>query len=635
MIFLSSRRRKFAPFPRETRASVNVVEKSPLRAVLIVCHDSRMYLRRNRKFQHDEPYDYWTLVRTIRTARGPRQQIVAHLGKLDDKEQRIARSWADLDALLEGREPGRQGELGVEGSKEEAALWKRVNVRGVRVERARQFGRVYLGLALWRRLGLHTLLREAIPQGREWVEWEQVTCILALGRFCAQGSELAMAQRWYESTALEDLLGVSPAAINDARLYRGLDQLHERKDDLCRHLQQRWQNWFGVGFEFLLYDVTSTFFEGQAALNAKAQRGYSRDNRPDCKQVCIGLVVTSEGLPVGYEVFAGNRTDVTTLEEVVGMMENKYGKPKRIWVVDRGIVSEQNLAFLRERGAHYLVGTPKSELKRHEEKLLEQTDWSKVREGVEVKLIDTPHGQERFVLCRSRDRAEKEKAMLQRQIDRLRQALEKLDTGLRKRPRQDVMGVERRIGRWLGRNPAAERLFEVSVIHDEQGRAAGITIRERPDRLDWARLAQGAYMLRTNHSETDPVKLWQWYIQLTQAEAAFRSVKSDLAMRPVFHQKAQRVESHILVCFLALAMWRTLEQWMSRQGLGSCARALLLQLDELRCVDVILPVAEGPELRLRMVVKPEKPLAFLLAKLGLHLPKGSKKVANVVEKNTP
>jgi hypothetical protein len=218
-------------------------------------------------------------------------------------------------------------------------------------------------------------------------------------------------------------------------------------------------------------------------------------------------------------------------------------------------------------------------------------------------------------------------------VERLRKALEKLDASLRKRPRQDRMSVERRIGRWVGRNAAAERLFSITVQEDELGRAAGVKIDERPDRVDWASLAQGSYMLRTNHPETDPVKLWRWYIQLTQAEAAFRSAKSDLAMRPVYHQIAYRVESHILVCFLALALWRTLEQWMQAKGLGSCARQLLLELDKLHSVDVLLPVAQGPELRLRMVVKPEKPLAFLLAKLGLSLPKGSKKIENVVEKN--
>lgn len=592
-----------------------------------------MYLRRNRSRRRGECYDYWTLVRTVRTARGPRQQIVAHLGKLTRKEQQDARGWADLDALLEGRPAPKQ--LLLDKPETEEALWKRVNVRGVKVERSRQFGRVYLGLALWRRLGLHELLRDLIPQGCEWVEWEQVACILTLGRFCAQGSELALAERWYESTALEDLLSVKPEQVNDARLYRGLDQLHDRKDELCKHLQQRWQDWFKIGFEFLLYDVTSTFFEGEAERNEKAQRGYSRDSRPDCKQVCIGLVVTAEGLPVGYEVFAGNRTDVTTLQEIVTTMEDKYGKPNRIWVVDRGIVSEDNLEFLRQRGAHYLVGTPKHELRHHEERLLEKENWEEVQEGLEVKLIDTPHGQERFVLCRSRARAEKEKAMLQRQVERLRKALEKVDAGLRKRPRQDLSGVERRLGRWLGRNPAAERLFDVTVVQDEAGRAAGVTVRERPDRVDWASLAQGAYMLRTNHPETDPVKLWRWYIQLTQAEAAFRSAKSDLALRPVHHQTAHRVEAHILVCFLALALWRTLEQWMQAKGLGSCGRQLLLELDKLNSVDVLLPVADGPELRLRMVIKPEKPLAFLLAKLGLSLPKGSKTIQNVVEKNSP
>ena len=591
-----------------------------------------MYLRRNRTKRKGDSYDYWTLVRTIRTARGPRQQIVAHLGKLDKKEQQDIRGWADLDALLEGRPGERQAALG-ESTAQDDARWKRVNIKGVRVERSRQFGRVYLGLALWRRLGLHKVLRELIPEGREWIEWEQVACVLTLGRFCSQGSELAMAENWYESTALEDLLSVKPDRVNESRLYRGLDQLHDQKDELCKHLQGRWQDWFGVGFEFLLYDVTSTFFEGEAERNEKAQRGYSRDSRPDCKQVCIGLVVTAEGLPVGYEVFAGNRTDVTTLNEMVTMMEDKYGKPNRIWVVDRGIVSEANLEFLRQRGAHYLVGTPKHDLRDHEEKLLEKENWEEVQEGLEVKLIDTPHGQERFVLCRSRARAEKEKAMLQRQVERLRKALEKLDASLRKRPRQDPMKVAVRMGRWLGRYPAAERLFDVTVVQDETGRAAGVTVRERPDRVDWASLAQGAYLLRTNHSETDPVKLWRWYIQLTQAEAAFRSAKSDLALRPVYHQIAYRVESHILVCFLALALWRTLEQWMNAKGLGSCGRQLLMELDKLHSVDVLLPVENGPELRLRMVVKPEKPLAFLLAKLGLSLPKGSKKVENVVEKN--
>lgn len=262
----------------------------------------------------------------------------------------------------------------------------------MRVERVREFGQVYLALSLWRRLGLHSLLAGLITPGMEAVPWELTACILTVARFCGQKSELEVAERWYADSALEDLLGVPFPRVNDARLYRGLDRLHAHKEALCGHLQQRYESWFGVEFEFLLYDVTSTYFEGKAERNKKAARGYSRDQRPDCKQVNIGLVVTPEGLPIGYEVFAGNTADVTTVQEMVELMEKKYGKPKRIWVLDRGMVSEENIDFLRERGARYIVGTPKSQLKAFEAKLLEQEDWKEVQPGVEVKLVAHPDG---------------------------------------------------------------------------------------------------------------------------------------------------------------------------------------------------------------------------------------------------
>ena len=247
-----------------------------------------------------------------------------------------------------------------------------MDVRGVRVERVREFGEVYLALSLWRRLGLHTLLQELIPSGREEVPWERIACLLTVARFCAQPSELGVAERWYQRTALEDLLGVAWEKINEDRLYRGLDAVARTQGaDSPQHLLKRYESWFGVGFEFLLYDVTSTFFEGQALGNPQAARGYSRDNRPDCKQVCIGLVVSPEGLPLAYEVFAGNRADVTTVEEIVAVMEEKYGKAKRIWVMDRGMVSEENIEFLRQRNAQYIVGTPKAQLRQFEAALLE------------------------------------------------------------------------------------------------------------------------------------------------------------------------------------------------------------------------------------------------------------------------
>jgi transposase len=592
-----------------------------------------MFLKRRTRRKNGERYEYWELTRTVRTASGPRHETVAYLGKLEENDARRRYGWSDLDALLEGREPDVQLALDLPGTRlEPAPAWRRVNVRGIRVERVREFGRVWVALSVWRRLGLHRLLADAIADGQADVGWDLVACILAMGRFCAQTSELGVAERWYESTALPDILGVPVDLVNESRLYRGLDRLLGCKDAICHHLQQRWSDWFGTDFDFLLYDVTSTYFEGAAELNPKAARGYSRDNRPDCKQVCIGLVVTREGLPVGYEVFAGNRTDVTTLEEIVTLMEGKYGKAQRVWVTDRGIVSEENLAFLRARGAYYLVGTPKSQLRRHEADLLEATGWQTIREGLEVKRVAAPDGSaERFVLCRSRDRAAKERAMLERQIDRLRQALAKIDAGLRRRPSSDAQKVERRIGRWLGRNPAAERVFAVEVTKDADGRACGLRVNERTDRLDWASLAQGAYLLRTNHASEDPSELWRWYIQLTQAESAFRTSKSDLALRPVFHHKEQRVDAHILVCFLALAMWRTLEQWLASKGLGTCARQFLLEMDKVHSLDVILPTDTGPAVHLRTVSKPEKPLAVLLAHLGLQIPQTPQQLENVVQ----
>ena len=603
-----------------------------------LCDSAGMFLRRHRKHARGETYEYWSLVKTVRTARGPRHQVVARLGKLDGEEVAAARAWQDLDALLEGRAPAAQLEL-TGASPAPAPCWREVDLQGVRVERLRQFGRVYLGLALWRRLGLHTLLQKLLPTGREDIGWDVIGCVLTLGRFCAQPSELSLAERWYDDTALEDLLGVPLAKINDARLYRGLDALLPHKDAICQHLLARYRDWFGVRFEFLLYDVTSTYFEGLAHRNEKAARGYSRDSRPDCKQVCLGLVVTPEGLPVAYEVFAGNRTDVTTLQDIVKGMEDKYGQAQRVWVVDRGMVSEANLAWLRERGATYLVGTPKSQLKAHQVALLETAGWQEARPGLEVKLVSTPQGPEQFVLCRSTDRAAKERAMLDRQLDRLRTELDKIHTSLCRAPERDLEKAGRRIGRWLGKYPAAAGVLTVTLDKDTSGGACGLQIAERTEKIEWSRLAHGAYLLRTNHPGGDPAQLWRWYIQLTQAEAAFRTGKNDLALRPVYHQTTERVEAHILVSFLSLALWRVLEQWMHARGLGDCARQLLLELDELRSLDVVLPVRGAAdsrtEARLRVVARPEPALVQLLARLGLELPHVPKIVENVVPKNAP
>jgi transposase len=611
-----------------------------------------MFLRRKTKSARGVGYSYWHLCRTVRTARGPRQQVVASLGKLDPAESAGLRGgWDDLPALLRGETPPPRlhteplpgfGPLDGNTSvtSDSAARWEPADLRALRVERSRDFGECYLALSLWHRLGLDKLLGELLPSGREHVGWAHTAALLTIARFCAQRSELGVAEHWYDTTALDELLGIDTLLVNDDRLYRALDQLGRHKDKLCTHLMTRYRQWFGVRFEFLLYDVTSTYFEGQAEDNPQAQRGYSRDQRSGNKQVCIGLVCTPEGLPLSFEVFAGNRADVSTVEDIVQAMENKYGQAERVWVMDRGMVSEANLAFLRERKARYLVGTPKSWLRAHEQVLLEQTDWKTVQDGLEVRLVEQPGGEpgERYVLCRSGARAEKERAMLLRQSERLTAELIKIDAWLRRSPQADQETVGRRIGRHLGKYPAAAAIVVTEVIRDAEGRAASLKISSRLEAGQKAHRQKGAYLLRTNCEETDPVLLWKWYIQLTQAEAAFRTAKSDLGLRPVFHQKEDRVQAHILVCFLALALWRTLEQWMHLKGLGTCARQLIKEMAGIKSVDVIVPVRRGErttELRLRVVTTPEPACTQLLAHLGLRLPKGAREISNVVPKITP
>ncbi len=441
-----------------------------------------------------------------------------------------------------------------------------------------------------------------------------------------------MAERGDEDPALEDLLGVPLAKINAARLQRGWDGLLGQKGARCEPLLARSRDWLGVDFGFLLYDVTRTDFEGLAQKKQKAARGYSRAHRPDGQPVCLGLVVTPEGRPLAYEVFAGNRAAVTTLADIVKLMEDKYGPARRVGVLDRGLGSEDPLHWLRPRGAIYLVGTPKRQLKPYPAALLDPADGQAVRAGVEVKRVSAPEGGEPFILCRSPDRAAKEPARLPRQRDRLRGEWAKLEVRLREHPVADLEAVGRRVGRGLGQYPAAAGGFPVQGQKDARGRAGSVEITERAERWEWARLAHGAYLFAHQSSgerSGGAVAL------LSQAEGAFRTGKSDLHLRPVFHQKTERVEAHILVSFLSLALWRTLEQWMRAKGLGDGARQRLLELDELRSMDVVWPTREAGEIRLRVVAQPEKALAQRLAHCGLELPRVPKILENVVPKIAP
>jgi transposase len=584
-----------------------------------------MYLRRNKKIKGGEAYEYWSLVESVRSARGPRQRTVATIGKLPglDKEERIG--WEEIGRILTGR-PRPEPELFEK--EEETPSWATIDSSRVSVERLRHFGDVYLGLLLWNKLGFADFCEEHMPEGKEEIPWSVMTSILVLARFCAPSSELRIAESWYDKTALDDLLGVPGDKINDDRLYRALDALLPHKDELSRHLQNRYGELFGATFDFLFYDITSTYFEGTAADNPQAKRGYSRDSRPDCPQVCIGLVATKEGLPIAFEIFDGNRSDVTTPKEMVAAMETKYGKANRVWVMDRGMVSEKNLEFMRASGAGYLVGTPKSLLKKYEQHLLDQ-DWEEVQAGVEVKLCPTPEGTETFVLCRSLGRKEKENAILHRFVARLEEKLVKLAERAEHGKLRERHKAERQIGRLLERMSRAASLFAITVT-EKDGRLS-IDIKKNEERYQRALETGGSYILRTNWTQTDPKTLWNTYIQLTEVEDAFRTAKHDLGLRPIYHQKQDRTRAHILVCFLSLTLWRTLQQWMKASGLGTAPRKLLEEMREIKSLDVLLPTREKT-IRLRVAATPSPQLKILLQRMKLLLPNRPKVIENVVAK---
>ena len=575
-----------------------------------------MYLRHSTVRKDGKTHVYWRLVRSVRVGSRVRQETVATLGELDALGRAKARALAEQITGCRG------GQVGL-FEEDEAAEAVPIRVNRVRLERGRQFGDVWLGWTLWRALRFDALFAELIPPGREEVPWAVMAAVLVMARLSEPSSELHIAEQWYRKTALDDLLGLPVEKVNEQRLYRALDQVLPHKDAVEQHLRRRLGELFDLEYDLLLYDVTSTYFEGLAEGNPLAQRGYSRDHRPDCKQVCIALVVTREGLPLGYEIFEGNRTDVTTVEEIVTAMERRHGRAQRVWVMDRGMASEENLSWLREGGRLYIIGTPKSELKRWQRTLVEQRGWQEIRDGIEVKLCAGPEGQESFLLCRSRERREKERAMHQRFAERIRKGLGSLARRLeRARRRLDASRVERQIGRLLERNTRAAGAFEIQVGAAAE-RASGLRLawRERPEWAEWAEQTEGCYILRTNVSGWSAEDLWRTYIQLTEAEAAFRIHKSDLSIRPIWHQRPERVKAHIFVCFLAYVLWKTMERWQSRARLGRSPRTILEEMRRIQSADVVLPTVDGRELRLRCVVRPDTSQAAIIDRLGLELPR--------------
>src|SRR5436189_133469 len=411
-----------------------------------------MFLRSNHRIKDGKDHTYWSLVETVRTPDGPRQRTLCYLGELNGSAQ--AR-WLKTIEVFNEQGESRQLKLfpaDVEPPQDDPNV-ARVLLSKVRLERSRQFGNCYVGLELWKRLELDRFYEELVDEEPADVPWSRIAALLAINRLCEPTSELAVEERWYPATALDDLLGIAEGKVNDTRLYRCLDRLIPHKTKLERHLRQRYGELFAVTFDVLLYDLTSSYVEGQAEKNPMMRRGYSRDHRPDCKQVVIALIVNEDGFPLSYETFDGNRSDVTTLEAVIRMVERKYGKARRVWIFDRGIISEDNLQALRKRDGQYLVGTPRVKLKQFEKQLLNSD-------------------------------------------------------GLR---------------------------LEWELIEERRA---------------WRDAREGAYLLRTNLQQERTEELWKKYIQLTEAEAAFRALKSELAIRPIFHQKEHRVKAHILVAFL-------------------------------------------------------------------------------------
>jgi transposase len=589
-----------------------------------------MFLRPNHRGKDGKDHTYWSLVETVRTANGPRQKTLCYLGELNSSTH--ARWLKTIEVF---NEDGEAQQLKLFPSDIEPPVndpqVARVLLNRVRLERTRQFGACYLGLELWKRLQLDRFFEDTLDQDGADVPWSRIAAVLAINRLCAPGSEFAIEQRWYPSTALDDLLAIPEGKLNDTRLYRCLDQILPHKTKIEKHLKQRYGELFSAEFDVLLYDLTSTYVEGAAEKNPMMGRGYSRDHRPDCEQLVIALIVNSEGFPFSYETFNGNRADVSTMEVILRMVERKYGKARRIWVFDRGIVSEANLEAIRKRGGQYLVGTPRSKMKEFEAELVKD-DWQQVRPEVEVKRVAIPGGEETYILCRTAGRKEKEKAIRTRFSSRMESALSNLGRQIELGRIKDRFKMERRLGRIEANHPQVNDLYEVAL----RDTPAGVRLdwQMKPDKKNWRDVREGAYILRTNLPSDNAADLWTKYIQLTEAEAAFRALKSELSIRPLFHQLEHRVKAHVLVAFLGYAMWVTLKHLLKRRSAivpNECSIAdkpvpafspmkALALLSTLQSADIILPTTDGREIRLRRITEPSPEQKSLLHQLGISLP---------------
>ena len=595
-----------------------------------------MFLRRYQRTQDGKTHIYFALVESVRTERGPRQRVVAQLGELSEDEQH---RWERTAIFHAGNRDARQLHLFDDPSIPDEADTVRIRLGKVSWTNARAFGDVWLALQLLQMLQLDRILARHMPSGRETAPPASLAAIEVICRLCiGQGgptSELGLAETGYRRTALEDLLGVADEQVNKDRLYRTLDALLAAKDGIERDLKQQLGELFNLKYDLVLCDLTSSFFEGLAEENDLAKRGYSRDHRTDCKQVVLALVVTQDGFPLWHETFEGNKADSTALPEIVAAVSAKFGQMRRIWVVDRGLATAKSVAYLKEHGQSYLVGTPKGMLEEFEAELCTR-DWEVIHEQVQVKVVQ--RDGEAYVLARSKLRRAKERAMRRRQLHGLREDLRGLARRVTEGRLKEAGKVQQAIGRLAERWPASWRFVQVSVQTDGKSTATGLSWNWQKPKLEGAMARDGAYLLLSNQKDWTAEQLWTTYIQLTRAEDAFRTMKSQEQLRPIWHQLGNRVKSHVFVCVLAYALWKALEQMLKRTGLMTRIRkpdergkaapqdrpmsvaAALRLMHDIQIGDILLETVDGRTLRLRRVARPNAEQAELLAALKLELP---------------
>ena len=579
-------------------------------------HNGEVFLRCTRRVKDGKEHRYWSIVENRRGAsQRVVQRQVLYLGEINDSQKA---AWCRCIEVFD--EPGGQWHpvmLFPEDREAPELAQEAVHVRlhELKVLRPRQWGGCWLSGVLWEQLRLDDFWRGRLGVSREGTDWLDILKTLVSYRLISPGSEWRLHREWYLRSGMADLLGRQGEAIELQSLYRCQDKLLAHKKDLFSHLQKRWQDLFQAEFEVLLYDLTSTYFECDPPASGKRRFGYSRDKRPDCVQVIIALVVTPDGLPLAYEVMQGNTSEKTTLKAFLKKIEEQYGRAKRIWVMDRGIPTEEQLREMREDDppVAYLVGTPRGRLSKFEKPFLE-LPWAKVKESVEVKLL--ARDGELYILARSEGRRQKERAMRRRRLKSLWKRLQELQAQELERDQLLL-----KLGAAKAEAGRAYGLVEVQVPKPEQPvNAETFTFRWRKDKLRQAMRREGRYLLRSNLPAEDPARLWQHYVQLTEIEAVFRALKSDLAIRPIYHQKDSRIEAHIFVSFLAYCLYITLGQRLRTLAPGLTPRAVLEKMSAIQMVDVWVPTTDGRLLILPRYTQPEKDHQMLLHQLHLQLP---------------